>query len=340
MCRDDSRAGGLRIYGLLFYGLRNPLGRIGRRDEIVALRRPCHRLPLAAAAAQAELHGGAGRERNHAQRDRIGPQVVVVRRYGNQPLQAVGRSDLRGTAVGVLDAERHFLVAGLARSEERIGERQPDVVFVDRFEGDALGRAVERVVALVAYRNREPGQFREGQDPVFLLPGNVFLDFGDVEPFADDGRIGAEDDFVVLVVGTGVDADQHTVDITGQIGRIFEREGILAAGFDIGDVIFHFHVLTLDMRSAEEPGQRRHACGQGVITRPFGREPERRDAARFGGLLVDLFPAGDPYGIAGGEVLEDRIVEFHLYDGVHDLADDRNVCGFAGFDGERLLALV
>lgn len=46
VCRDDSRAGGLRIYGLLFYGLRNPLGRIGRRDEIVALRRPCHRLPL------------------------------------------------------------------------------------------------------------------------------------------------------------------------------------------------------------------------------------------------------------------------------------------------------
>lgn len=138
----------------------------------------------------------------------------------------------------------------------------------------------------------------------------------------------------------GVDADQHAVDITGQIGRIFEREGILAAGFDIGDVIFHFHVLTLDMRSAEEPGQRRRACGQGVVTRPLGCEPERRDTARFGGLLVDLFPAGDPYGIAGGEVLEDRIVEFHLYDGVHDLADDRNVCGFAGFDGERLLALV
>ena len=94
------------------------------------------------------------------------------------------------------------------------------------------------------------------------------------------------------------------------------------------------------MRSAEEPGQRRRACGQGVVTRPLGCEPERRDTARFGGLLVDLFPAGDPYGIAGGEVLEDRIVEFHLYDGVHDLADDRNVCGFAGFDGERLLALV
>lgn len=94
------------------------------------------------------------------------------------------------------------------------------------------------------------------------------------------------------------------------------------------------------MRSAEEPGQRRHACGQGVVTRPFGREPERRDAARFGGFLVDLFPAGDPYGIAGGELLGDRIVEFHFDDGVHDLADDRYVRGFAGFDGERLLALV
>ena len=94
------------------------------------------------------------------------------------------------------------------------------------------------------------------------------------------------------------------------------------------------------MRSAEEPGQRRHACGQGVVTRPFGREPERRDAARFGCLFVDFLASGDPYGIAGGEVLEDRIVEFHLYDGVHDLADDRNVCGFAGFYGELLLALV
>ena len=108
----DSRIGQHRIgrtpvgFGLIF-----PFGRIGRRDEIVALRRAGQVFPLAVAAAQTERYVCRPGEIHDLQRYGIGPEVVAFFRNRNQSLQTVGRRNFVAAAVGVFHMDRHGVVA-------------------------------------------------------------------------------------------------------------------------------------------------------------------------------------------------------------------------------------
>ena len=201
-------------------------------------------------------------------------------------------------------------------------------------------RAGEQVVAVVADRDREFFQLCEGHDPVFLLAGRVFLHLVVVESLGEKGRIGTENNLVVLVFRLGIDADQQGVDITRQVGGVAEGEDVFAAGLDLGQRVFHLDLLARRMRAAEHPCQRSRTCGQGVIARAFVREFERRNRTRFGFRLVEFVRTGYPYEVARIEILDDRSVEFDFDDGVRDLANYLRIGRFAGFDGECLLAFV
>ena len=91
-------------------------------------------------------------------------------------------------------------------------------------------RAGEQVVAVVADRDREFFQLCEGHDPVFLLAGRVFLHLVVVESLGEKGRIGTENNLVVLVFRLGIDADQQG-NTTSGLG--LDKNGVPLTIYDV-----------------------------------------------------------------------------------------------------------
>ena len=148
-------------------------------------------------------------------------------------MQAIFR-DGRGFGIGgVGDTDGYRLIAARASGEEGVGkrERQAEVVFLDDI--DTFGRAVERVVGIVADADFDIADCRHRRYHITFrggLPGDEILGLAHVESVAFDGRFGAERERVVVIVGRGVDLDDETFDEARQVLREFERDAVFAAG--------------------------------------------------------------------------------------------------------------